>query len=130
MYHIPCTNCDRCYIGETIRKLGKRLCEHKTDQKNALRKAATALASHVQQFGHQFDFNRTSILQQERTKRRLELQEVHQIIIHENQACNFKSDSAHISPVYFNLIKSVDKRITMRSINTTSDFDIRNVPDG
>ena len=31
VYRIPCTNCEAVYIGETGRKLGTRLSEHKKD---------------------------------------------------------------------------------------------------
>jgi len=30
VYKIPCASCDKCYIGETGRKFGTRLKEHKT----------------------------------------------------------------------------------------------------
>jgi len=31
VYKVPCANCDKTYVGETGRKLGARLHEHKTE---------------------------------------------------------------------------------------------------
>ena len=31
IYKIPCASCEKCYIGETGRKFGTRLKEHKTE---------------------------------------------------------------------------------------------------
>ena len=35
VYRIPCKNCDSVYIGETGRKLGTRLNEHRKDSENS-----------------------------------------------------------------------------------------------
>ena len=46
VYEIPCSTCDKSYIGETIRRLGSRLKEHK-DACRKCEKDKSALAEHA-----------------------------------------------------------------------------------
>lgn len=106
VYRIDCTDCQQCYIGETKQKLKTRLSQH-AHQVNKLNPLnPTALTQHAQRLSHTFDFESAIILKSENVKRRLQLQEVHQIILNENVTCNFKTDSADITPTYYNLILS------------------------
>jgi len=41
VYKVPCANCDKMYIGETGRKLGVRLHEHKTEAESKTKRAFT-----------------------------------------------------------------------------------------
>jgi len=41
VYKIPCSNCEQTYIGETGRKLGTRLKEHKTEVEATTKKPFT-----------------------------------------------------------------------------------------
>lgn len=115
VYDISCESKDVRYIGETIQKLGSRTGQHKNDCKPdnlaKLNKKRTALAYHVKKSGHQFDFDihKIKILKHERNKTRLQIQEVNQIIIHEDSVCNYKSDSLVIGPAYGDLLKQYHK---------------------
>lgn len=106
VYKINCNECDQCYIGETTQKLGTRISQHQTNVRGAtLMKNPTALVRHVLVKNHSFDFQGAVSLRRERNKRKLQLQEINQIIIHRDSVCNFKTDSEDVSPLYYNLVK-------------------------
>ena len=69
----------------------------------------TALVKHVADTGHQFDFNGKEILKKVRKKGLLKIHEANQIILHGDKTVNFKSDAAHITPVFFNIIHNNSK---------------------
>ena len=60
VYQIPCLNCPRPYVGETLQHLSKRVNHHKNDQAshkkdvNKLIKNGTALAKHPRDENHFF----------------------------------------------------------------------------
>lgn len=111
VYKIPCKESDTEYIEETIQKVCTRIGQHGNDCStvNLAKKSKkrTALATHAKETGHRFDFDleNVQILKRERNKSKLKVQEVNQIIMHEGETCNFKSDSAVIGPAYGNLLK-------------------------
>lgn len=106
VYKINCLQCEKCYIGETTQKLSTRINQHKNNVRNgATMKNPTALVKHGVTANHLFDFQNVQSLCQERNKRKLQLQEINQIIIHRETACNFKTDSDEVSPLYYNLVK-------------------------
>lgn len=106
VYKISCNDCPTVYIGETLQKLGKRVGQHRNDcTKTDTNKNTTALARHSIDEKHQFNFDDVEILQTERIKRRLQIQEINQIILNEDNACNYKTDSQHVSPGFYNLVK-------------------------
>jgi len=41
VYKVPCANCDKTYIGETGRKFGVRLQEHRTEVESKTRRTFT-----------------------------------------------------------------------------------------
>lgn len=55
--------------------------------------------------GHEFDFEKATIMKKVRAKGLLKIHEANQIILHEKEAVNFKKDAKHVSPVFYNLIK-------------------------
>ncbi|XP_072014982.1 uncharacterized protein [Amphiura filiformis] len=79
IYSIPCGNCDLSYIGETGRKFGKRLDEHKTEAEKigdniktrATRKASqsvvhkSAITDHVVENNHVIDWKEARIVGKE-----------------------------------------------------------------
>lgn len=109
VYKIECSNCPKCYVGETKQKLSMRISQHECQSKQLNPRHPTALTEHTQRLGHTFAYDSASILQKENIKRRLQLQEVHHIILNEDTACNFKSDSNDITPCYYNLILSAKR---------------------
>ena len=62
VYKIPCSNCTKCYIGETGRALSTRIYEHQ----HSLKSSKTALAEHVRMMGHKIDFSKNSALSNEK----------------------------------------------------------------
>jgi len=60
VYKIPCSDCEKCYFGETGRTLEKRLSEHKSALKN--HKLDVGVTDHVMKTGHSFDFKQASII--------------------------------------------------------------------
>ena len=61
VYNIPCKDCSSCYIGQTGRKLKRRIEEHK----KAVRLADfenSALAEHAWTESHRVDWDSVSIL--------------------------------------------------------------------
>ena len=111
VYRVSCKENDTKYIGETIQKVSARMNQHNNDcsDRNLAKntKKRTALACHTKETGHQFDFDleKVEVLKRERRKAKLKIQEVNQIIMHEDQVCNFKSDTMIIGPAYGNLLK-------------------------
>lgn len=108
VYKIPCKGklgekCEKVYIGETINLLGTRMKQHKGDIHN--KRETTALCEHAKAAGHECDFEEVQILARERSKKRLRIQEVAQIINYEEVACNYKTDSANFNPTYYSLLK-------------------------
>jgi hypothetical protein len=79
IYSIPCKNCDQAYIGETGRKFGKRLEEHKSEAEKlsanvrtrANRKASqstvnkSAISDHVVDTNHVIDWEEAKIVGKE-----------------------------------------------------------------
>lgn len=92
------------YIGETLQYLSKRIYQHKYDvQKQS---DETALASHVMETGHLFDFNRPKILASENNTRKRKIREAIEIIKHDN-SINFKRDSENLSRAYASVINRI-----------------------
>ena len=60
VYKIPCGACDKCYVGETGRGLGKRLTEHKRDLRND--HDYSACVSHAHATHHLPNWDGASIL--------------------------------------------------------------------
>ena len=58
MYRIPCSSCNKVYVGETKRVLGERLKEHTTKTAYNL----SAIAEHCQKTGHEPDLENVSVL--------------------------------------------------------------------
>ena len=79
MYKVPCANCDKTYVGETGRKLGVRLQEHKKEVDSRTSRAFTrsqrtasltehnksALTDHVTQENHLINWSDASIIDRE-----------------------------------------------------------------
>lgn len=125
VYKIPCKNCDKIYIGETIQKLAKRLDQHENEcdkvaSGTANLKKVAALAGHTHETNHTFDFDKADILKFERNKFKLQVQEVNQIIKHEQNVCNFKTDKKDYTNTYYNLITHAHSNVRSNSNRITA----------
>jgi len=81
VYKVPCANCDKMYVGETGRKLGVNLHEHKTEVESKAKRAFTrsqrtaslteysksALTDHANQASHTIDWKRLRSLTENKT---------------------------------------------------------------
>lgn len=105
VYDIPCKSCEKRYVGETIQKLKERVRQHQRTCQSPNHINPTALTKHSLDFKHLFDFDQVKILAYEKNKQKLRIQEVNQIIVNEETCCNYKTDSQHITPAFYNLIK-------------------------
>lgn len=111
VYDIPCDGCHgtRGYLGETTWNLDDRCGPpggHARDLKNIEKSPrATALVHHVATTQHQFQFAEKRILKKVRHQGILKIHETNQILLHEGYAVNFKKDAAHVTPMFYNLLK-------------------------
>ena len=64
IYHIPCKDCEKPYVGETKVRLKKRLGQHKGSCKAMDMKNGPA--HHMWELNHQIDWESTSIIDQEK----------------------------------------------------------------
>ena len=101
IYNIPCMDCPKSYVGETLQHLQKRISRHKSDEK-ALNNA-TALAVHAKDFNHKFNFDGIQILSYESNTRKRKTREVIEIL--KKDTVNFKSDTDGIRHTYAHLFK-------------------------
>jgi len=122
-------------VGVTSRCICERCEQHKKDLKAIAKKPKkTALVAHVNETKHEFDFDGVKVLKKVRTKGLLYIHEANQIILHEDVAVNFRKDAKHVSPIVYNLIKSMEDDKTRKSIKQTrrtfNVLETENVPPG
>jgi len=79
VYKVPCANCDKTYIGETGRKFGVRLQEHRTEVESKTRRTCTrshrassltehnksALTDHATQENHVISWSQVTVIDRE-----------------------------------------------------------------
>lgn len=108
IYDIRCNDCDKKYIGETMQKAKNRIQQHNRSCRATIQTNAnsTALAKHAIELGHTFGFDNVKVLCKENTKTKLQIQEINHIVSNEDACCNFKTDSDHVTPIFYNLIKN------------------------
>lgn len=106
VYKINCSNCEKCYIGQTKQYVSTRLYQHKNEcnDRNKHKKEQTALTKHHFENKHNFDFVNFEILDYESNYNKRILSEM--IWIKKNKLCvNNRSDVENLSNVYANLIE-------------------------
>ncbi|XP_037049480.1 uncharacterized protein LOC119083782 isoform X2 [Bradysia coprophila] len=109
VYNVPCHDCPKSYVGETTWRLSDRQGQHQKDLDNMSKNPQkTALVHHAYTKGHAFEFRKKTILKKVRTKATIKIHEANQIILKGKSAVNFKTDAAHVSPVFYNLIRNSD----------------------
>jgi hypothetical protein len=114
VYRIPCGNCDKTYVGETGRKFGVRLKEHKTEVENSCARAFTrsqhaanlekrnksALTDHASQDNHVIDWPESKILDREPDRRTRWIKEAVHIRKEGRRSMNRDEGSYTLSHVY------------------------------
>ena len=103
IYSIPGGDCPDAYVGETCQYLDKRLNSHKSDVRH--NKDTTALACHVAELNHKFNFNDVSVLAYEKNNVKRKIREVVEII-NNSKSINFKSDSGDMQTFYAHVIST------------------------
>lgn len=100
VYRIPCSGCDKCYIGMTKQYLKTRIYQHRYDCReiNRNKSEKTALSQHHFTADHTFDFNEVSILDRESNYYKRCLSEM--IYITLNNTVNCRSDTQGLSIQY------------------------------
>ncbi|XP_044751504.1 uncharacterized protein LOC123312424 [Coccinella septempunctata] len=107
VYNIPCSNCDKAYIGQTKQLLKDRIRQHKTDSNNITHKEKTALTSHTFKEGHKFNFEETTILDHENNNYRRNISEMIHITL--NKTVNYREDVNRLSTIYNSLLVPLRK---------------------
>lgn len=115
VYSIPCSECDRMYVGQTSRVLKDRITSHKSDCR--LKKRTCALAEHSIDTGHVPNFVSTKILHQESNSKKRIFLEMAEIYTQPN-TLNKNKDVADLSIIYSNLM-SLHNNNTNTSLSIT-----------
>ena len=119
IYKIPCSDCNKVYIGTTKNKLLKRLKQHENDcnDKNAHKPNRTALANHHFTYGHNFNFDSATIIHTENNSKKRYIAESIKILLEPNKV-NFKSDTQDLSLIYAGLLACGNTSTYHRIANT------------
>lgn len=105
IYRINCQNCVSKYTGQTKQKIKKRNGKHKSDVKHKKTTETTGLTIHAVTHNHQFDFEKTEILDHiPNYKQRIIAEKMH--ICKTKNAVNYKIDTEGLHGSYINLLKN------------------------
>jgi predicted GIY-YIG superfamily endonuclease len=102
VYQVNC-ECGVNYIGQTKRKLTKRIDEHKKYVE--LKSPKSGLAAHAIENNHTFKFDDIKILTTERNTKKREIKESIEIFKNKHITANIKRDTEKIKKVYHQIIK-------------------------
>ena len=106
IYKIKCDQCEFAYVGQTSRKLYKRINEHHKDYQN--KKANSVFYMHHLKCNHTFDFKKTKIIATEKNyKKRLfsEMLHIHDV----ENSLNRQFDTEKLQYFYKNTIDALNK---------------------
>ena len=123
IYNIPCKNCDKSYIGETGRKFGTRLSEHKkeaekannTTTTRAARKASlttvnkSAITDHVVDSNHVIGWDEAKVIGTEQDKYKRWIREAIEIRRRGDSTMNRDEGQYYLTHVFDDLLSS-DKK--------------------
>ena len=102
VYKISCQNCNATYVGQTKRQLKTRLHEHKNDIKKS--SSPSVISAHRINFDHQFDWQRTKILDKESSYgKRLTSEMI--FIKSQDNGLNKQSDTESLPESYISLLE-------------------------
>jgi len=102
VYKISCKDCDASYVGQTGRKLLTKIKEHK----NHIKRATTThsvITDHRLKDGHEFDWDRVEILDNEHfLSKRLISEMLH--IARQNNSLNLQSDTEFLHHAWVSVL--------------------------
>ena len=141
VYKVPCANCDKTYVGETGRKLGVRLHEHKTEVESKTKRAYTrsqrtaslteysksALTDHANQANHTIDWRKITVIDREQDRPTRWIKEAVHIRKEGHRAMNRDEGSYQLSHAYDRFLDATaDRRIKTRKnwVPASSDEDL------
>jgi hypothetical protein len=111
IYRIPCSQCNKCYIGLTWRQFFKtRMKQHTSNQRHAIQHPnshsnnQSALVQHVRSHSHTFNFEGAKIIDREKNYEKLKVLEMLHINANLKQATNLRSDVSHTINQYDGLL--------------------------
>ena len=114
VYKVPCANCDKSYVGETGRKFGVRLHEHRTEVESKTQRVQTrsrqsasrlvqnksALTDHACQENHVIDWSKAAVIDRESDRFTRWIKEAVHIRKEGQRAMNRDEGSYQLSHVY------------------------------
>jgi len=120
VYKVPCANCDKTYIGETGRKFGVRLQEHRTEVESKTRRTftrshrASSLTEHnksalTTQENHVINWSQATVIDREPQRFTRWIKAVH-IRKEGQQAMNLNEGSYQLSHAYDRFLDTVSSR--------------------
>ena len=118
VHKVPCANCDKIHVGETGRKLGVRLYEHKTEVESKTKRAFTksqhtaslteysksALVDHANHANHTIDRKKTMVIDREQDGPTRWIKEAAHIRKEGHRAKNRDEGSYQLSHAYDRLL--------------------------
>jgi len=124
VYKVPCANCDKTYIGETGRKFGVRLQEHRTEVEYKTRRTFTrshrtssltehnksALTDHATQENHVINLPQATVIDREPERFTRGIKEAVHIRKEGQQAMNRDEGSYQLSHAYDRFLDTASSR--------------------
>lgn len=125
VYHIPCTNCEACYIGITTNRLRTRISGHQThyntmqrlldqgidptDPQIEILGERTALMKHSIDKNHRFDLKKVKILDRAKSTSNLQFLEMCHIKNNE-RSINRRTDTDGLHAIYAGILYEIGKK--------------------
>ena len=95
VYNIKCRDCDKEYIGETGRTLGKRVEEHR-------KLTSSAVHEHMSTTGHRIDWNKVKVIDSEPVEHRRKTKEA--IHIKQRRPTLNRDAGTDLPPIFSSLL--------------------------
>ena len=124
LYNIPCLNCELCYIGETGRKFGTRLDEHRAEVNRVSNTVATgagrgeslstvrksAITDHVVEHNHVIGWGEARVIGTEQDRFKRWVKEAVEIRKKRGTTMNRDEGQCHLSHVFGGLLISPSRK--------------------
>jgi len=107
MYKLCCKNYDVSYIGHTKRRLNTRILEHRKDI-NKKTANHSVITEHRLEFGHEFNWDNSKIVDKEKQYYRRLISEMINIKSQKN-AINLQADTELLSQSYVEILNDVKR---------------------